>query len=124
MKKYYTQYIDNFRGLSREIWLLSLVTFINRAGAMVIPFLSLYFVNVKDISLPQIGWIMTSYGLGSLLGTWLGGKLVDQFGFYKVIIASLFFGGIGFILFQFIDSYLGLCIGIFLLIMIADAYRP
>ena len=124
MKTLYSNYIDNFRGLSKEIWLLSLVTFINRAGAMVIPFLSLYFVNVKDLSLPQIGWIMTSYGLGSLLGTWIGGKLLDRFGFYKVIVTSLFLGGIGFMIFQVLDSYYALCAGIFILIMIADAYRP
>lgn len=124
MKKYYRFYIDNFRGLSREIWLLSLVTFINRAGAMVIPFLSLYLVNDKGFSLPQVGWIMTSFGAGSLVGTWIGGKLTDSIGFYKVIVMSLLFGGLGFIALQFLDSYLGLCLGVFLLILIADAYRP
>ncbi len=124
MKKIYTNYISNFTGLSREIWLLALVTFINRAGAMVIPFLSLYLVNSKGFTLPQVGWIMTSFGLGSLVGTWIGGRLTDSIGFYKVIVASLFFGGLGFIALQFIESFYGFCIGIFLLILIADAYRP
>ncbi|WP_317046416.1 hypothetical protein [Pukyongia salina] len=64
MKKLFSTYIRNFTGLSREIWLLSLVTFINRAGAMVIPFLSLYLVSDKGFSLPQVGWIMSAYGLG------------------------------------------------------------
>lgn len=124
MKKIYNNYIDNFRGLSKEIWLLSLVTFINRAGAMVIPFLSLYLVNSKGFTLPQVGWIMTSFGLGSLAGTWLGGKLTDTIGFYKVIVASLFLSGIGFILLQYIDTFYGFCAAIFSLIFIADAYRP
>lgn len=124
MKKLYTSYIRNFEGLTREIWLLSLVTFINRAGAMVIPFLSLYLVNDKGFTLPQVGWIMTSFGLGSLTGTWIGGKLTDSIGFYKVIVLSLFFGGIGFVLLQFIDTFYGFCIGIFLLILVADSYRP
>lgn len=124
MRKIYTNYINNFQGLSREIWLLSLVTFINRAGAMVIPFLSLYLVNSKGFTLPQVGWIMTCFGLGSLLGTWLGGKLTDAIGFYKVIIFSLFLGGIGFVLLQFVETFYGFCIGVFLLIFVADAYRP
>lgn len=124
MKKIYTNYITNFKGLSREIWLLSLVTFINRAGAMVIPFLSLYLVNAKGFSLPQVGIIMTCFGLGSLAGTWVGGKLTDLIGFYKVIVISLFLGGIGFIMLQFIDSFYGFCIGIFSLIFVADSYRP
>ena len=124
MKKLYTSYIRNFEGLTREIWLLSLVTFINRAGAMVIPFLSLYLVNDKGFTLPQVGWIMTSFGIGSLTGTWIGGKLTDSIGFYKVIVFSLFFGGIGFVLLQFIETFYGFCIGIFLLILVADSYRP
>lgn len=124
MKKIYNNYISNFQGLSREIWLLSLVTFINRAGAMVIPFLSLYLVNAKGFTLPQVGWIMTSFGVGSLVGTWIGGRLTDTIGFYKVIVLSLFLGGIGFILLQFLDTFYGFCAGIFSLILVADAYRP
>lgn len=124
MKKFYNNYIDNFKGLSKEIWLLSLVTFINRAGAMVIPFISLYLVNKKGFSLPQIGTIMTFYGVGSFLGTMLGGKLTDTIGFYKVITSSLFLSGIGFVLLQFITTFYGFCLGIFALIFIADSYRP
>ncbi len=124
MKKFYNYYIENFRGLSREIWLLSLVTFINRAGAMVIPFLSLYLVNEKGFTLPQVGVIMTSFGVGSFVGAWVGGKLTDSIGFYKVIVLSLFLGGVGFISLQFLDSFYGICAGVFGLILVADAYRP
>jgi predicted MFS family arabinose efflux permease len=124
MKKIYTSYIANFRGLSREIWLLSLVTLINRAGAMVIPFLSLYLINEEGFSLPQVGWIMSCFGLGSLVGTYIGGRLTDTIGFYKVMVYSLLLGGIGFVLLQFIDSFYGFCLGIFLLILMADAGRP
>lgn len=124
MKKFYNFYIENFRGLSKEVWLLSLVTFINRAGAMVIPFLSLYLVNEKGFTLPQVGWIMTSFGVGSLFGTWVGGKLTDSIGYYKVIVLSLFFGGLGFIGLQFLDTFYGICAGVFALIFVADAYRP
>lgn len=124
MRKLYRNYIDNFSGLSKEIWLLSLVTFINRAGAMVIPFLSLYLVNAKGFTLPQVGWIMTCFGLGSLAGTWVGGKLTDTIGSYKVITSSLFLGGLGFVGLQFMESFYGFCAGIFALIFVADAYRP
>lgn len=124
MKKQYQNYLNNFKGLSKEIWLLSLVTFINRAGAMVIPFLSLYLESDKGFTLPQIGIIMTCFGMGSFIGTWIGGKLTDKIGFYKVIIASLFLGGIGFIALQFLHTYFALCVGVFLLILVADAYRP
>ena len=124
MNKIYSNYLANFRGLSHEIWLLALVTFVNRAGAMVIPFLSLYLVNVEGFDLPHVGWIMSCFGLGSLVGTYFGGRLTDSIGFYKVILFSLFFGGIGFILLQFIDTFYGFCIGIFFLTLMTDSGRP
>lgn len=124
MRKIYNNYIANFEGLSKEIWLLALVTFINRVGAIVVLFLSLYLVNEKCFTLPETGLIMTFYGLGSLAGTLVGGKLTDRIGFYKVITGSLFLAGIGFILLQYVDSLYGFCAGVFALIFVADAYRP
>lgn len=124
MKKIYANYLANFRGLSHEIWLLALVTFVNRSGAMVIPFLSLYLINVEGFDLPHVGWIMSCFGLGSLVGTYFGGRLTDSIGFYKVILFSLFLGGIGFVLLQYIDTFYGFCIGIFLLTLITDSGRP
>jgi MFS family permease len=124
MKRLFRSYISNFTGLSREIWLLSLVTFINRAGAMVIPFLSLYLVKDKGFTLPQVGWIMTAYGVGSLAGTFVGGRLTDRIGFHKVIVLSLFLGGLGFIGIQFLDTFYSVCVGIFIVIFLVDSYRP
>lgn len=91
---------------------------------MVIPFLSLYLTDNLDFSLQQVGWIMTSYGLGSFLGAWLGGKLSDQIGYYKVILGSLFLTGISFMVIQYFTNFWSICIGFFVLIAIADMARP
>jgi predicted MFS family arabinose efflux permease len=80
VKRTITSYHNSFKGLSIEIWWLSLITFINRAGTMVLPFLSLYLTKDLDMTLAQVGLIMSSFGVGSLLGSWLGGKLTDKFG--------------------------------------------
>lgn len=117
-------YIDSYRGLSKEIWLLSLITFINRAGTMVIPFLSLYLTSSLDFSLAQVGWIMTSFGVGSILGAWLGGKLTDKIGYYPVMLWSLITAGIAFILIQLISTFLVFCLGVFFLTLFADMFRP
>ena len=74
------KYFNNFKGFSREIWILALITFINRAGTMVLPFLSKYLKEDLHFSYSQVGWIMVSFGLGSMLGSWLGGKLSDKIG--------------------------------------------
>ena len=124
MKKLYLNYLDTFKGLSTEVWWLALITLINRAGTMVIPFMSLYLTKSLDFTLNDVGWIMSCFGLGSVLGSWLGGKLTDKIGSYKVMKTSLFFTGLLFLGLQFITSFYGFCIGIFLVMLVADTFRP
>ena len=118
------RYFDNFKGFSREIWILTLITFINRAGTMVLPFLSKYLKEDLHFSYSQVGWVMVCFGTGSMIGSWLGGKLSDKIGFYKIMIFSLFFSGIAFFILQFITSFTGLCLSMFFIMVIADMFRP
>ena len=120
----YQRYINNFKGFSREIWILTLITFINRAGTMVLPFLSKYLKEDLQFTYGEVGWIMVSFGLGSMLGSWLGGKLSDKIGFYKVMVFSLFSSGVFFFILQYITSFWGLCIGMFSIMTLADMFRP
>jgi predicted MFS family arabinose efflux permease len=117
-------YVNNFRGFRREVWILALITFINRAGTMVLPFLSKYLKENLHFTYGQVGWIMVAFGLGSMLGSWLGGKLTDKIGFYKIMIFSLFTSGILFFILQYITSFWGLCFGMFAIMTIADMFRP
>ncbi len=118
------RYINNFRGFSKEIWILTLMTFINRAGTMVLPFLSKYLKEDLHFSYSQVGTVMVCFGIGSMLGSWLGGKLSDKIGFYKIMIFSLFTSGIAFFVLQQITSFVGLCISMFVIMSIADMFRP
>ena len=124
MKQLYLNYINSFKGLSREVWWLALITLVNRAGTMVIPFLSLYLTQSLGFTLENVGSIMTSFGLGSLVGAWIGGKLTDRLGYYKVMLISLITTGILFIWIQFLTGFWAICIGIFILMVFADAFRP
>jgi predicted MFS family arabinose efflux permease len=118
------RYINNFKGFSREIWILAIVTFINRSGTMVLPFLSKYLKENLHFTYGEVGWIMVAFGLGSMLGSWLGGKLTDKIGFYKIMVFSLFTSGILFFIIQYITSFWGLCIGMFTIMSVADMFRP
>lgn len=120
----FLKYINNYRGFSREIWILAIVTFINRAGVMVVPFLSKYLKENLHFTFGEVGWIMVGFGVGSVCGSWLGGKLSDKIGFYKIMLFSLFASGIVLILLQYITSFWGLVFGLFLLMTIADMFRP
>jgi predicted MFS family arabinose efflux permease len=118
------KYLQNFQNLPREIWIIATVTFINRAGTMVIPFLSKYLKEDLFFTYNQIGWIMFAFGIGSLFGTYFSGKIADKIGAYKIMIFSLFTSGLIFIGLQFITSFKLMCACIMLLTFIADMFRP
>ena len=124
LQRLFKAYIGSFSDLRREVWLLAFITFINRAGTMVIPFLSLYLTKNRGFALEEVGWILTFFGLGSVAGSWLGGKLVDQIGHYKTMAFSLLISGVFFIFLQFPTSFWGICAGIFIVMLVADTFRP
>lgn len=120
----FQSYLASYKGLSREVWMLAFITLINRAGTMVLPFLSLYLTESKGFSLSDVGWIMTFFGVGSLIGTWIGGKLTDIIGYYKVIFASIILTGVGFMLLQYVEGFWKIGWSIFAIMIIADTFRP
>jgi len=116
--------IKPYKGLTREIWYLSFITLVNRAGAMVIPFLSLYLNKHLHFTLDDVGWIMTAFGLGSAAGSFTGGKLTDKFGYLRVMVSSLILTGLVFFGLQFFTQFWHLAVGVFTLSLVADTYRP
>jgi len=124
MKTLFKNYLSTFDGLSKEVWWLALITFINRAGTMIIPFLTLYLKDDLKFTIIEVSWIMAAFGLGSVVGAWLGGKLTDKIGYYKVMVRSLLSTGLLFIALQFLNTFESLCIGIFLVMVVADTFRP
>lgn len=124
LQQAFTRYVNNFRGFSREVWILAVITFINRAGTMVLPFLSKYLKEDLDFTYSQVGWVMVCFGAGSMIGSWLGGKLSDKIGFYKIMVFSLFTSGLLFFAIQFVTSFYGMCAAMFGIMVIADMFRP
>lgn len=124
VKRTITGYHNSFKGLSVEVWYLALITFINRAGTMVLPFMSLYLTADLNFSLTEVGWVMSCFGVGSLLGSWLGGKLTDKIGFYPIMFWSLLTTGFLFIGLQYVQTFQGFLVGIFLTMTVADMFRP
>lgn len=124
MKSYFNAYFQNFKGFSKEVWILTLITYINRTGAMVMPFMSKYLHENLFFDPGEIGWIFASIGVGGMFGSWLGGKLTDKIGFYTIMLSSLFLAGFGIIALMFLYDFTEICIGLFLLTAIADMYKP
>lgn len=122
--KFIQIYKDAYIGHPRAIWLIAIITLINRLGKMVIPFLSVYLTTILGYSLTMAGYILGAFGLGSVAGSYIGGKLADRFGSHSIMTISLILGGISFILMQYFKSPVALISSVFVTAMIADAFRP
>ena len=117
-------YRESITGFKIEVWYLAMVLLINRAGAMVIPFLTIYLTSQRGFSLGEAGWIMSMFGLGSVFGSYIGGWITDRFGFYPVQQWALVGSGLAFYFLGQQSTFWGMCGGIFLLSLVTDAFRP
>lgn len=113
-----------YKGLSPSVWLLAGVMLINRCGTMVLPFMTLYLTQHLHYSVQDTGIVMGIYGLGAFVGTFLGGRLTDRFGFYYVQLFSLLFSGMALIGLQFVTHFYALCGSVFVFTLFGDAFRP
>ncbi len=116
-------YRNAYSGLSRRIWLLALVMLINRAGTMVLAFLTLYCISI-GFSVDQAGIVVAMYGTGAVVGAFLGGKVSDKVGFYYTQVSALVLGGIMFIVVGQLRGFEIICAGAFLLSMVNESFRP
>jgi predicted MFS family arabinose efflux permease len=70
-------YRGAYSGLPRAAWLLAFAEFVNRSGSMVLFFSGLYLTRHLHASLETAAGAMSLFGLGGLVGSFLGGKLCD-----------------------------------------------
>ena len=91
---------------------------------MVVPFMTIYCTQKLGFSIIQAGIIMSLFGLGSILGAFYGGKITDKLGFYHLQLGALFSGGVLFISLAFLETFLSLATGTFLLSMCNESFRP
>jgi predicted MFS family arabinose efflux permease len=117
-------YKKAYSGLSLNSWYLCLVMFINRSGTMVIPFMTIYCTQKLHFTVEQAGYIMGIFGVGSILGAFMGGKITDKYGFYYVQVFALLAGGLLFILLGFQKTFITISIGSFVLSVCNESFRP
>ncbi|MBA3648772.1 MAG: hypothetical protein H0W62_09510 [Chitinophagales bacterium] len=87
-------YRQAFSNLQHNIWILSISMFINRSGSMVLLFTSLYLTKELHFSIGEAGFIMSFYGMGSILGSYAGGWLTDRTNYFYIMLVSLISSGL------------------------------
>ena len=117
-------YVNAFTGLPRKVWLLALVMLVNRSGAMVVAFLSVYLIGSEGFALQDAGYIMAAFGAGGVVGNYCGGLLNDRFGSWHIQVYSLVGAGLLNIALGQVSGFYALCGLSFTISLWADAFRP
>lgn len=71
-------------------WVLGALLFINRLSSMVKLFMALYLRQELGLAIETVGWLLSAYGAGLLVGSMLGGWLSDHVRTAR-LTAALFF---------------------------------
>ena len=119
--------MNPWRGLEslpREVWLLCLATLVNRAGTMVLPFLTLYLTVSRELSPGTAGLALTVYGVSAIIIAPIAGRLSDRFGGLTIMKLSLVLSGSILFLFPFVKSITGIFILCGVWSMAGEAFRP
>lgn len=89
MLRRYVGAFRDLRHLPRTTWYVCGATLVNRAGTMVLPFLTLYLTRERHLDIPTAGSIVGLYGIGGLTAGPLSGYLCDRYGAANVVRSSL-----------------------------------
>ncbi|MEO7793307.1 MAG: MFS transporter, partial [Thermoanaerobaculia bacterium] len=117
-------YARAFSGLPGEVWILAVATLVNRAGTMVLPFLTLYLTGHFGWSPASAGRMLALYGAGAIGGAFLGGWAADRWSPIAIQQLSLIGTGIGFLALTQISSEHSFGIAMVLISLVAESYRP
>jgi MFS family permease len=115
---------SRFGGLPRGFWLLWAGTLVNRLGTMVQPFLAIYLHTVLGLGLAATGFEMAVFGSGQVISQLFGGWLTDLTGRMRTLAGSLFTSAAVMLFLGSVHGLPALTVGIFLLGVTIDAYRP
>jgi len=111
-------------GLPGTYWVLWLATLVNKLGAFIVPFLSLYLVKHRGLSVSEAGALFSLFGVGSLVANPLGGWLSDRYGRRVGMLTGLCGAAVAVLLLWLAEGRVQLAAAAFLLGLVMDLSRP
>ena len=117
-------YREAFSNLQRNIWIVSFAMFINRSGGIVLLFTSLYLTRELNFTITEAGLVMSFYGAGSILGSYLGGWLTDRKNYFDIMLFALISCGLILLLMLIATSMVFVAMILFFYALTSDMYRP
>ena len=124
LSKIVEAYRTAYAGLPPQIWMLSFALFVNRCGTMVLPFLTLYLTKSQGYSDSAAGFMVSIWGIGSVIGTYAGGRLTSKVGCVRLQIILFIAAMPLFFLLPFCRTYLEFAGVVLVLAAINEGVRP
>lgn len=103
MKKI-SSYFKPYKGLPLSIYIIFFASIVNNMGNFVGPFLTMFLTYRVGISIGLVGIIVAVNAALGLIGTMIGGKLIDSIGRKKVLVVFGVAAGTGYALCAFINN--------------------
>jgi MFS family permease len=113
-----------FLNLPRTYWYLFLGTFINRLGAFVLPFLTLYLTGERGFSPSRAALVVSCFGAGSFISQLTGGELTDRLGRRPVMLISFLAAPFAMLTLGFLRDLAQIAACTILLGFLTDLNRP
>lgn len=110
--------------LPRAVHILCAGILVNRAGTLLLPFLTLYLRGRLGLGIESATRIIAAYGAGSLVAAVVGGHLADRFGRKRVMVGSLVGGAVILWIFPLLNAAWLVAAGLFVFAMVGEMYRP
>lgn len=115
--------LASLKSLPRPVWILYAGTFLNKFGAFVIPFLTLYLTR-QGYTIKEAGVALTAYGAGHVMATAVGGHLADSIGRRNTIVVSMLSAAVCMLVLSQVRDYQWLLLFTALTGFTAELYRP
>ncbi|MFD7454640.1 MDR family MFS transporter [Kitasatospora sp. NPDC059827] len=111
-------------GLPRQFWWLWVSTLVNKLGAFVITFLSLYLTTERGYSASYAGLVASLFGLGSAVAAVGAGVLADRIGRRPTLVAAQLGTAASTAVLGFVDGQVAIAVVAFLVGLCNNATRP
>ena len=96
---------SGYKEYPKPFKVLVLATFIDRFGSFLLfPFFSFYIFKRFGVGGTSVGFLITVFAAGSIVGSMLGGALADKYGRRSMVLLGLISSGIGSILMGIVDD--------------------
>ena len=110
--------------LPRGVFALCAATLVNRAGSMVLAFLTLYATQQLRLDADRAGILLGIYGVCSIVASLAAGRITDRIGARRVLATSLLASGCVLVLLAWARSFVALAFGLAVWSLLAEAFRP